>query len=130
VARVSSTADLRSIADQLTDLVETSPRSEGRVTAWTYQANMLVEQLRRDYPDVPLPGQVMQYVRDAGARVRNPRERERQDRMMNAIIDELDRGELPGSRGTILGFTPRQLLATGFAATLLIAAIIVRGCVL
>ena len=127
---MSNTADLRAIADQLTGLVETSPQSEGRIPAWTYQANAVVDQLRRDYPDVPLPGQVMQYVRDAGARVRDPRHRKRQDRMMNVIIDELDRGELPRSRGTVLGFTPPQLLATGLAAALLVVAIIVRGCVL
>jgi len=127
---VSNTADLRAIADQLTGLVETSPESEGRVPAWTYNANAVLDRLRRDHPDVPLPGQVMQYVRDAGARARNPRHRKRQDRMMNAIIDELDRGELPRNCSTTLGFTPRQLLATGLAAALLVAAIIVRGCVL
>ena len=125
---MSNTADLRAIADQLTGLVETSPQSEGRIPAWTYKANAVVDQLRRDYPDVPLPGQVMQYVRDAGARVRDPRHRKRQDRMMNVIIDGLDRGELP--RSPVLGFTPQQLLATGLAAALLVVAIIVRGCVL
>ena len=118
--------ELRAIAAELRELLETSPRTKNTVTTWTETAYATYRRLLDAYPDVRLPIQVMHFVHDADVRARDPEYRENQEDVMRDIIDELERGTLPRSRGLTISFTTRGFIAFVIAFIVVMAIAIFR----
>jgi hypothetical protein len=85
----SGADELRAIAAELRELLESSPRTEDGVAAWTEMAYAAYRRLLDEYPDVRLPIQVMHFVHDADVRARDPEYREYQEHLMAEIVMNL-----------------------------------------
>lgn len=90
---------LREIAGLLRRLLEESPTRSVQLQAWQERSTEIERQLRDQYPDIVLPMQVMHYLHDGDLRAAEPAYREMQDKMLLELIDELERGFVPESRG-------------------------------
>ena len=112
------TQQLREIANQLRELQRTSPTTMTDLASWDASARKFTQELHSNHPDVILPALVMHYLHDSDIRTKDPEYRLEQDKALEEVISELERGRIPAFTDTTVSFHPRWL---GVAALVVLA---------
>jgi hypothetical protein len=118
---------LADIAARLRPLVAQPALSPAELTAWYDQAAQFSSYIREHHTDIDLPHFVYHYLSDADIRARKPEYRAEQDRRIEEIVSELERGVLPAETSINLFASPAGRWC-GCALACVLGALALRAC--